>query len=170
LLLSFFNSHSQNLGRDHGLPTFLEARRQCGFAEINSFDELSSILPPFNVDLLRNVYDSVQDIDLYVGGALESFMTMNQVLVGPTFGCIIGEQYRHTMGGDAYFFTHKTNPYPFTQEQLDAIDEFSVNNLICTTSGLQSVQFAWAYLESAANVQVPCQMFKPLNLTAWQGI
>lgn len=58
---------------------------------------------------------------MIVGGTLETFMTMNEVLAGATMGCVICEHYKNTMGGDAYYYLHETNPYPFTSEQLKAV-------------------------------------------------
>ena len=128
------------------------------------------IFPQTYIDLLENVYDSVEDIDLYVGGALESFVNVQAVLIGETFGCIVGEQYKHTMGGDSYFFVHKTNPYPFTAAQLVELGSFQFNQLICTTSGLDMVQKGWSYVEGPLNPKVPCSLFKPLDLSAWKDV
>jgi peroxidase len=152
------------------LPSFLDTRRACGIDDFKTFGDLLKIFPKSYVELLRNVYDDVEDIDLYVGGALESFTTVNSVLVGETFGCIIGDQYRHTMGGDAYFLSHKTNPYPFTAAQLDTINAFQFNHLICTTSTLDLIQKAWSYVESPLNSKVPCSVFKPMDVSAWTDV
>lgn len=132
-------------GRDHGLPTFLQTRRQCGFnANYKTFEDLVDIFPEQSyIDILKNAYDSVEDIDLYVGGALETFMTINQVILGATFGCIIGENYRKVMAADSYFYAHSTSPYPFTNPQLNAIRAATFNQLICTNSGLEATKKFW---------------------------
>lgn len=169
LILNFL-SQFLHTGRDHGLPTFVETRKKCGLDDFKTFDDLLKIFPQTYIDSLKNVYDSVLDIDLYVGGALESFTNINSALVGATFGCIIGDQYRHTMGGDAYFFTHKDSPYPFTNAQIKAIEAFTFNDLICTTSGLDLIQKAWSYVESPVNSKVSCSLFKPLDLSAWKNV
>ena len=41
---------------------------------------------------LRGVYDSVDDIDLYVGGVGET--SVRGGVVGPTFACLIADQVR----------------------------------------------------------------------------
>ena len=82
------------LGRDHGIPSFLDTRRLCGFnASFETFDDLISIFPQNYVNLLKNAYESVEDIDLYVGGSLESFLTIDKVFVGESFGCIVGKSF-----------------------------------------------------------------------------
>jgi Animal haem peroxidase len=82
--------------RDHGLLTFLDARRMCGFiANFKTFDDLIAIFPQSYIKLLKNVYDSVEDIELYVGGSLETLYQTNNFIVGETFRCIIGELMNH---------------------------------------------------------------------------
>jgi hypothetical protein len=90
-MLDQSNNRRSSLGRDHGLGSFLETRRKCGMkADFKSFDDLIAIFPQDYIELLKNTYESVEDIDLYVGGALESFLTVAEIFVGETFGCIIG--------------------------------------------------------------------------------
>jgi hypothetical protein len=122
------------------------------------------------VDLLRETYDSVEDIDLYVGGTLETFTTFDDVLAGATLGCIIGEQYKHAMGGDAYYYSHKTNPYPLTTAQINTINSFSFLNLICLNSDLDLVPKFWFLSENAAVPKVSCSNYRKFDWSAWLGL
>jgi peroxidase len=160
------------LGRDHGLPTFLDTRRKCGFnANFKTFDDMIAIFPQNYVDLLKLAYSSVEDIDLYVGGSLESFLTIESVFVGETFGCVIGEQYRRVMGGDSYFYSNLNSPYPFTPAQLEAIKNVGFNNLICVNSGLSLIQKVWFLVDNKSyNTKVPCTLLKQIDLSAWEDV
>jgi peroxidase len=160
------------LGRDHGLPTFLDARRKCGFnANFQTFDDLIAIFPQNYVDLLKTAYSSVEDIDLYVGGSLESFLVMESVFLGETFGCVIGEQYRRTMGGDSYFYSNPNSPYPFTPAQLGAIKSMNFQNLICVNSGLSLIQKVWFLVDNQSyNTKIPCTIFKQMDFSAWEEV
>lgn len=130
--------------RDHGIPSFVEIRRKCKLSpEINSFDDFNLIFNKTNVDLLKKNYKSYEDVDLYVGGILELNENVANPFAGPTFGCIIGENYNNVMGGDIYFYSHPENPYPLTTAQSDAISKFSVSNLFCTNSGLKETNKLW---------------------------
>ena len=57
-------------------------------------------MPQSSINLLKEVYENVEDIDLIVGGALETFSTASDFILGLTFGCVVGEQYKRTMGGE----------------------------------------------------------------------
>ena len=53
---------------------------------------------------LQEVYARVDDIDLYVGGVAEG--NVRGGVVGPTFACIMGEQFGRLKRGDRFFYTH----------------------------------------------------------------
>jgi hypothetical protein len=171
-VLVFFRAFSNALffsGRDHGLPTFLQARKKCGFkADFKTFDDLLEIFPKKNVDLLKSSYNSVDDIDLLVGGSLETFKTIDSTLAGDTLGCAIGENYKRLMGGDAYFYSHKTNPHPFTQGQINAVEAFTFLHLICKNSNLDSVNRIWFLFEMPSNPKVLCKDLQEFNFNAFK--
>lgn len=58
-------------GRDHALPAYMKWRQLCGLDTVTSWRELSTILPEMFVARLQNLYKSVEDIDLFLGGLLE---------------------------------------------------------------------------------------------------
>lgn len=158
-------------GRDHGLATYLEFRESIGLqANFTTFDDLLKIFSQKHVDLLRNAYEDVRDIDLYVGGALESFQIFDIDIINETFGSIVVGQFESLIRGDAYYYTHKDSPYPFTQAQIDAINAYNYQNLICVNSGLESVNENWANPTSDSNPSVPCTNYPQIDLTAWIGI
>jgi len=62
---------------------------------------------------MANTYKSVDDIDLFVGGIAE-ISPLPDALIGPTFMCIISENFKQVKFTDRYFYESATNPHPFT--------------------------------------------------------
>lgn len=59
------------------------------------------------------VYSSVFDMDLYAGGSLES--ELSETVLGPTFVCIINEQFEILKNRDHFFYDRPapSNRNPF---------------------------------------------------------
>ena len=53
--------------------------------------------PTMNVARLQALYKSVDDVDVFIGGILEP--PTNGSLLGPTFLCIIGDQFQRIRYG-----------------------------------------------------------------------
>lgn len=51
---------------------------------------------------MKILYENLEDMDLVVGGSIEKNVPGTQV--GPTFLCIITEQFYRTRVGDRFFF------------------------------------------------------------------
>lgn len=101
-------------GRDHGLSPYHKYRKICNMrTNVKMFNDLSPHISSSAITQLRQTYKSVYDIDLLVGGALETIEdSKNETLeelgfFGPTFRCIISEQFFRLKAGDFYFYTHQ---------------------------------------------------------------
>lgn len=95
-------------GRDHGVPAYHKFRKMCNMkTNIKVFNDLSPEIPPRGIIELRQTYKSVYDIDLIVGGALESIQESATGFFGPTFQCIISEQFLRFKTGDRHFYSHE---------------------------------------------------------------
>lgn len=157
-------------GRDHGTPSFLEIRKRCKLEpKVETFDDFKLIFNEKNVELLKKFYKSPEDVDFYVGGMLELFEHVANPVAGPTFGCVIGENYRNVMGGDIYYYTHPENPYPFTPKQLEAIKTFSMVHLYCLNSNMKKTNKNFAFTFAASyNPKVDCSEYPLMDLSAWK--
>jgi len=88
-------------GRDHGLQSYNETRRQLpGLTPVTVFSDVSSD-PGVQASLSR-VYESVDDIDLWVGVLAEDHVP--GALVGETAHTILKDQFERLRDGDRYWY------------------------------------------------------------------
>ncbi|XP_071443204.1 peroxidase-like [Hetaerina americana] len=120
-------------GRDHGLPSYNDMREMCGLSRAKDFHHFQDVMSEKSIMQLKSLYRSANDVDLIVGGSLEDHCVDgdHSSLVGPTFGCIIAEQFFRWRSGDRYFFDHAEGPGKFTKAQLKAIMKVTLSSLLC---------------------------------------
>lgn len=130
--------------RDQGLASYVDVRRKCKLQpEVNSFDDLEKFLNKTNVNLLREAYEHVNDIDYYVGGIFETYEILGNPLVGPTFGCVIASQWDNFAGGDIYYYSNPASPHPFSAAQIKAVHDYSISSLICANTKMSGTAKVW---------------------------
>ena len=88
-------------GRDHGLAAYNIWREQCGLRRFQEWDDLKAVMSSTTVDRLASVYQSVEDVDLFTGGLSERPVVGG--MVGPTFACILGQQFLNLRRGDRFW-------------------------------------------------------------------
>lgn len=87
-------------GRDHGLPGYNKWRSYCNLSAPSDIDGLAEHIANSTIrSMIRDIYgDDPDNIDLWVGGLLEDVLP--GTLLGPTFQCIIGGQFKRLRDGD----------------------------------------------------------------------
>ncbi|CAG0918619.1 unnamed protein product [Notodromas monacha] len=126
-------------GRDHGLPTYNTVRAACGLPKAKTFDDLAPDVPYDAIQRLKSVYASVADIDLFVGGLVE--LPVLSGIVGQTFACIIGDQFRRLRHGDRHFYELGGQAGSFSPEMLTEIKtKVSYARILCDNSDIGEVQ------------------------------
>ena len=87
---------------------------------------MENLLDKEDIHKLQHLYESVDDIDLYVGGFLEK--PNRGTSVGPTLECLVSQQFQKLKTGDRFFYT---NPGQFTLQQLEEIKQQSLASILC---------------------------------------
>ncbi|CAH0398998.1 unnamed protein product [Chilo suppressalis] len=143
-------------GRDYGVRAYNQYRRLIGLEPLTSFDQFS----PNAAQRLASVYESPEDIDLWVGGLLEE--PMDGAVVGITFAHILADQFSRIKRGDRYFYENgpDVNPGAFTPGQLAEIKKVTLSRIICDNKdGIElfaQPPNAFVRADLPGNEPVPC--------------
>ena len=75
-------------------------------------------------------------MDLFVGGLAEA--PSSGAIVGPTFACIIGEQFKLLMDGDRFFYRHNKGEgiQPLGEHCLKEISKRKLSDVICENTDI----------------------------------
>ncbi|XP_061179472.1 peroxidase-like protein 3 [Saccostrea echinata] len=149
--------------RDHGLRSYNEWRRFCGLQPARSFSDLKDHSPEM-IAKFRSVYNSVHDLEVFVGGITER--PRHGSMLGPLFTCLLGQQFRDLKYGDRYWYERR-EPEGFSAHQLDAIRKVKMSWLICKLMKLDQIQKHVFILPSPQNPIVDCSSIPQLDLSPW---
>lgn len=101
--------------RDHGLASYNDYREFCGMHRAERWEDFMDLLSPKSVETLQSLYASFEDVDLTVGASLEAHV--EGTLSGPTFLCILTEQFYRTRVGDRFFFERGDKEIAFSRSE-----------------------------------------------------
>ena len=153
-------------GRDHALPEYNEYRRWCSLPVTEDWDQLHDIKSQKMRMKLKELYGAVGNIDLWVGGMLED--PLQGAKIGPTFACIIADQFKRTRDGDRFYYE---SPGHFTPLQLAEIKKRTLAGILCDNGdNIHRVPDDIFMLQGSKNPQdfQSCVNLPPLNLNLWQ--
>ena len=108
-------------GRDHGLPTYTDVRTSCGLSPVTTFAELNNTIDPHVIQALSSIYKDVGDIDLFIGGLSER--PLSGAVVGPTFGCLLGQQFQILKKGDRFWYENNIPPSAMSKGKRERVRE-----------------------------------------------
>jgi hypothetical protein len=118
-------------GRDHGLADYNTTRAAYGLPRVTSFSEITS-----DLELqarLEELYGSVDEIDLWVGGLAEDHVRGGSL--GPLFTRIIADQFMRMRDGDRFFYQ-----WEFRGRELHEIESTSLTAVIKRNTTLLNIQ------------------------------
>lgn len=157
-------------GRDHGLPPYLEWRKICGLPRISSWKMLvPHVSEPQLVPRLQRMYRRIEDVDLFIGAISEKLVPGGTL--GPTFQCIVGDQFRRLRLGDRFWYEEPNQVGSFTLAQVNAIKETSLARILCENSdNIQLMQPLAFKTTSEMNVRVGCssKAIPRVDLSPWK--
>uniref|UniRef100_A0A2P2I0U3 NAD(P)H oxidase (H2O2-forming) n=1 Tax=Hirondellea gigas TaxID=1518452 RepID=A0A2P2I0U3_9CRUS len=123
-------------GRDNGLPDYNTVRKCFHLPIMDKWENINPSLaaknPEIFADLRRLYKNDLMNIDLYVGGMLESSDGP-----GPLFRSIIKEQFTRLRDADRFWFENEDNNM-FTGQQIDEIRKMRLWDIIVNASMVAS--------------------------------
>ena len=152
-------------GRDHGIPPYNVWRHVCGLPVLHSFHDLNAIMDSDAVSKIASLYESVDDIDLFVGGNAEYHI--KGAIVGPTFACVIAEQFRRLKFGDRFWYENTRQLGSFSEHQIAEIKKTTLASIFCgdEVTHIQKLAFIRPFEEW--NPRFPCSNIQRMDLNAW---
>lgn len=154
-------------GRDHGLPGYAVWREYCGLGKVETFGDLEGYLDRRALKQISMLYETVGDVDLYTGALAE--IPKSGSLIGPTFTCLILDQFARLQKGDRFWYEYAEQPYPFTEDQLVEIRKSSLAKLICDCSdGITHAQMEVMRSVDSNNPMVSCEDIPGPSFEPWK--
>ncbi|CAG9825622.1 unnamed protein product [Phaedon cochleariae] len=150
--------------RDHGLASYNDMRQFCGYKKAITFRDFSHTMSHQHIRMLEDLYEQPDDVDLYVGGSLESRLPHS--LVGPTFRCILLEEFYLARTTDRYWFERSSE---FTKPQLAEIRKASMSRIVCDNSkDIRSMQENAFVAPGSKKTLIPCSELPAIDLEMWK--
>lgn len=118
-------------GRDHGLPSYNQARIDFGLPPVKSFAQISS--DPKVQAALQQAYGSVDKIDVWVGGLAENHVRGSSI--GPLFQSILVDQFTRLRDGDPKWFQRI-----YKGDQLRQLEKTTLRDIIERNTGVTHLQ------------------------------
>ena len=119
---------------------------------------------------LQQLYGSIENLDLYIGGLLER--KDSDAMLGPTFKCLVGDQFRRIRLGDRFWyeepnqagsFTIGNNSLafnsPFHQDKLNVsiyhiLKIISISNITAQLDAIRETSLARILCDNGDSVQL----------------
>ncbi|MBL4906161.1 MAG: hypothetical protein JKX94_01810 [Sneathiella sp.] len=119
-------------GRDMGLASYNDLREAVGLERLTDFSDITS--DPDLAIALASVYDSVNDIDAWVGGLAED--PSGSGMLGALFSTIVADQFMRLRAGDPFWSQNGDIP----QAELDKLWDTSLGDIIERNSDINAIQ------------------------------
>jgi peroxidase len=109
-------------GRDHGLPTYNEARIEMGLSPATKFSDITSN-KKIRKRLAKAYGHQIENIDVWVGGLGEDHVP--GALVGPLFFKILKNQFEKFRDGDRFFYKNV-----YSRDQIQKLERTTLADIM----------------------------------------
>ncbi|MDY6803695.1 MAG: peroxidase family protein [Cyanobacteriota bacterium] len=125
-------------GREHGLGSYNDAREALGLTRKENFSDISSDLEL--VVALESVYQTVDDIDLWVGMLSED--NLPDASIGELNEAILADQFARLRDGDRFWYENDTDLNNWELGQVSAsewLEDFQLSDVITLNTEIENI-------------------------------
>ncbi|MEM1171446.1 MAG: peroxidase family protein [Cyanobacteria bacterium P01_H01_bin.35] len=125
-------------GREHGLGSYNDAREALGLTRKENFSDISSDLEL--VAALESVYDSVDDIDLWVGMLSED--NLPDASVGELNEAILADQFTRLRDGDRFWYENDSDLDNWKLGEVSVsewLEDFQLSDIIRLNTTIENI-------------------------------
>ncbi|KAL0891820.1 hypothetical protein ABMA27_015085 [Loxostege sticticalis] len=115
--------------RHFGLAPYTKYLELCNGRPFNTFEDLVGIVKPEMLDILKDKYKHVDDIDLIAGMWVE--LPAKGSFLPKTLQCIFLDQHVRFLVSDRHWYERQNRPNAFTYDQLLEIRKATISGLMC---------------------------------------
>ncbi|CAH0407945.1 unnamed protein product [Chilo suppressalis] len=150
-----------------GFQSYITYRKFCFGKTYDTFDDLKEVFEPERLEMLKERYNTVDDIDLIAGMWLER--KVKGGYIPETLYCIMSEQMMRFVVSDRHWYERPNRPNAFTAEQLMEIRKVSVSRLLCDNGDKVSRIQPHGFLREGPKNQIcSCNEIPGMDLNAWK--
>ncbi|CAG9784806.1 unnamed protein product [Diatraea saccharalis] len=153
--------------RYFGFKPYVAYREWCFGRSYDDFDDLKEAFDPERLELLKERYKSVEDIDLMAGLWLEKHVEGGYI--PETLYCIMSEQLIRFVVSDRHWYERPNRPHAFTADQLLEIRKASVSRLLCDVGDKVSEIQPQGFVRAGPKNKIcSCEEIPKIDLSAWK--
>ncbi|KAG6457885.1 peroxidase [Manduca sexta] len=159
------NDVSKN--RYFGFQPYVKYRQFCFGHTVKTWDDLIGIIDRERIEVLRDLYENVEDVDLIAAIWVEK--PIKGGFVPPTFYCLVVEQLVRNAVSDRHWYESSERPNAFNIEQLLEIRKATIARLLCDVADTVTEIQPHAFLKAGpGNEMCSCKHIPSINFWAWR--
>ncbi|XP_028175547.1 peroxidase-like [Ostrinia furnacalis] len=153
--------------RHFGLAPYVNYLEYCNGRPYTSFEDLVGIIKPEMLEILKDRYENVEDIDLLA--ALWVELPAHGSFLPKTLQCLMIDQHIRFPMMDRHWYESPNRPHAFNLEQLLEIRKATVSQVLCTVGDkVTEIQPHGFLRDGPGNEITSCEHIQKINWGAWK--
>ncbi|XP_063821405.1 peroxidase-like [Ostrinia nubilalis] len=153
--------------RYFGLGPYVKYLALCSGRKFKKFDDLVGYIKPERLDIIKDKYKNVEDIDLMAG--LWTELPAEGSFLPKTLQCIMEEQFIRFIVSDRHWFERPNRPHAFTLKQLLEIRKSTISRLLCDVGDKVTEIQPYGFIRPGpGNKIASCDRIPKIDFRAWK--